>query len=117
MNQALFVILKAIGVYAGGLALIRLGKKRLLKGMSAFDILLVVILGSVLSRAINGSSTIVDTFAASITLVACHWLLSYLSCRFHWIGLWVKGKDTIVISNGILDELAANSEHLSPHDI
>lgn len=47
--------LRAVVVYIAGLAMVRIGEKRFLGKSSAFDVLLSIIIGSVLSRAINGS--------------------------------------------------------------
>lgn len=50
------VSLRGIIVFLATLIMIRLGHKRSLSRKTAFDAVLIVILASVLSRAINGSA-------------------------------------------------------------
>ena len=50
------IILRALIVFIGSLIIVRLGAKRFLGRKTIFDFILAFILGSMLSRAINGSS-------------------------------------------------------------
>ena len=56
---------RGIIVFIATLAMIRLGHKRSLARKTAFDAVLIVILASVLSRAINGSSAFFATLAGA----------------------------------------------------
>src|SRR5262249_49447883 len=69
------IALRAILVFLVWLVVVRLADRRLLGKYSAFDVVLAVMLGSVLSRAINGSAPFWGTLAAAAVLVALHWLL------------------------------------------
>lgn len=78
---ALHMAGRAVIAYAGGLVLVRLGKNRLLGRTTAFDIILAFLLGSLLSRAINGGAPMVGSLAAAAVLVALHWGVALLT--FH----------------------------------
>ena len=67
--------LRAILMYASALFLVRIGSKRFLSQATPFDIIVAVMLGSILSRAINGSAPFVATVIAGGALVGLHWLL------------------------------------------
>jgi uncharacterized membrane protein YcaP (DUF421 family) len=75
------VILRAAVTYLVGLAILRLGRSRFLARESAFDVVLAFILGSVLSRAINGTSPFLLSIGASALLVGIHQLFAWLSYR------------------------------------
>lgn len=63
--------LRAFVMYLGTLILVRLGKKRFMGQNSAFDVVLLFILGSVLSRGVDGTAPMWGSFMAGLALVAC----------------------------------------------
>src|SRR5687768_3380441 len=63
---------RAFIVFAAAVTLARLGARRLLSHNAGFDIMVAVILGSVLSRGINGEASFFPTLGASAVLVALH---------------------------------------------
>src|SRR3712207_3456770 len=82
--NALQMALRTMIIYAVTLVLIRLGSKRFLSQATAFDVIVGIMLGSVMSRAINSSAPLVPTLAAGVALVGMHWLLAQIgraSCR------------------------------------
>src|SRR4026207_202549 len=66
------ISLRGIIVFLATLAMIRIGHKRSLARKTAFDAVLIVILASVLSRAINGSSAFFATIGGGLVIVALH---------------------------------------------
>ena len=76
---------RAIIVYLIGLIIVRIGKSRIVARITAIDIINAFILGSLLSRGITGSASISGTSVATAAIVACHWLLTALSCRWHCV--------------------------------
>jgi len=61
------------GVYVIGVAIVRLGKSRLIGRSTSLDVILGFILGSLLSRGITGHASISGTAVRSAALVAMHW--------------------------------------------
>jgi uncharacterized membrane protein YcaP (DUF421 family) len=55
------VALRALIVYIAALIMVRVGEKRFLGKNTAFDVIIGIILGSVVSRAINSTDTILHT--------------------------------------------------------
>src|SRR5690349_20687577 len=80
------IVLRAILVYLAGLAIVRTGKSRLLGRISPLDALIGFVLGSIMGRGITGSASLSGTIVGCGTIVAVHWLLSWLSCHSHWLG-------------------------------
>lgn len=109
--------LRTVVVYAFALLIIRLGSKRFLSQASAFDVIVAIMIGSIASRAINGSAPFVPTLASAAVLVAVHWLLAALANRIDWLGPIVKGRPTRLIVDGVFDRAAMRRAGLSEHDL
>lgn len=108
---------RAAIVFLIGLAIVRLGKSRLIARVTALDVILGFILGSLLSRGITGHASISGTTVASATLVFIHWLLTFVACRWHALGTVIKGHSFPLVKDGVLDEEAMLHSHISPHDL
>ncbi len=94
------VVLRTIIVYAFTLVIVRLGSRRLLSRPSAFDVIVAIMVGSIMSRAINGSAPFVPTLAAGAILLLMHWAFAAAAFRFHWISATVKGTRIPLIRDG-----------------
>jgi uncharacterized membrane protein YcaP (DUF421 family) len=92
--------LRTVVVYAFTLALVRLGSRRLLARASAFDVIVAIMLGSIVSRAINGTAPFIPTLLAGAALLATHLLLAALAFRFDWFSSVMKGERIALIRNG-----------------
>lgn len=104
-------------VFIMGVILLRIGARRELGHNAGFDILTLVILGSVLSRGINGQAAFFPTLGASAALVALHTLLSIVTSRVHRISRWVKGSPTILVRDGVVNEAALQRCFMSHEDL
>lgn len=100
--------LRTCVVFTWGVALVRWGDRRLLGKNAGFDVLLIVVLGSVLSRAVNGQASFFPTLGVSALLIFLHHLLSVATCRWHPLSRWIKGVPRMLIRDGKIesDELA-----------
>jgi uncharacterized membrane protein YcaP (DUF421 family) len=108
---------RAIVVYLIGIALIRLGKSRMLSRLSAADVLMGLVLGSLLSRGITGNASISGTTSSCTALVAIHWLFTRIACHSSWFGDLVKGHGHMIVKDGKAVEGALQKHHLSRHDL
>jgi uncharacterized membrane protein YcaP (DUF421 family) len=111
------VVLRSIVTYVVGLAILRLGRSRFLARESAFDVVLAFILGSVLSRGINGASPFLLSLAASILLVALHQLFAWLSFRSQRFERLVDGTPDPVVRNGDIITKASQYHLLTESNI
>ena len=64
--------LRAVVVYVATVLTVRLGKKRFMGRSTAFDVILGIMLGSVVSRAITGNAPFVPALVAAAVLLAMH---------------------------------------------
>ena len=98
--SVLEMCLRAVGIYLAGWAILRIGGNRFLGQETAFDIVLGFVLGSTLSRAINGSAPLLVTLIASALLVALHHVLAWMTWRSHSLGKLLKGRALTIIREG-----------------
>jgi uncharacterized membrane protein YcaP (DUF421 family) len=110
--SVLEMCLRAAGIYIAGWFILRIGGNRFLGRETVFDVVLAFVLGSTLSRAINGSAPLLVTLAASALLVMLHHLLAWISWRSHRLGVVLKGSPETLIRDGRL-----LSDHLRRHRI
>jgi uncharacterized membrane protein YcaP (DUF421 family) len=67
---------------------------------TAFDVIVAIMLGSVMSRAVDGSSPFLPTFLTGAVLLGAHWLLALLAYHTAWVGALVKGERELLIKDG-----------------
>jgi uncharacterized membrane protein YcaP (DUF421 family) len=111
------VSLRGIIVFLATLLMIRMGHKRSLARKTAFDAVLIVILASVLSRAINGSAGFFTTIGGGVVIVVVHRLFAFIAYYSHWFGVLIKGTPELIIEDGDLILSAMRSNHISKHDL
>ncbi len=108
---------RALVVYLAGLVMVRLGEKRFLGKSTAFDVLLGIILGSVVSRGINGSAAFFPTLLAGFILVGLHWLFAVIAFRSNRFGNLFKGHTRTLIREGEIQWDAMGKSHISRDDL
>lgn len=110
-------ILRAIVVYGGALLLVRLGEKRFLGKSTAFDMVVAIMLGSVVSRGITGSAPLGVSLVGGATLVAVHWLAAALAFRSDRLGNLLKGTSRLLITEGELQWNAMRKSNITRQDL
>jgi uncharacterized membrane protein YcaP (DUF421 family) len=71
--------------------MVRLSGRRTFGKWAALDIVVSIIVGSSLSRAITGSASLGGTMAASTVMIALHWVLAHAAARWQWLARLVEG--------------------------
>ncbi len=99
------------------LLLVRFGGRRIFGKNSSFDIVLGVILGSIMSRALTANAKFIPTLAAATALVLLHWILAELSQRLPGFGHLVKGTEVRLVDDGQVLPEALNRTNLTEHDL
>jgi uncharacterized membrane protein YcaP (DUF421 family) len=115
--DTLQMALRTVIIYASALIIIRLGSKRFLGKATAFDVIVAIMLGSILSRGINGSAPFLPTIVAGAVLVGLHWLLAFLTSRLDWFGPLVKGNPVLLVEDGTIREEGMRRAGLSTRDL
>jgi uncharacterized membrane protein YcaP (DUF421 family) len=96
------MICRAAVIFLLAVLLIRIAGRRSFGMHSAFDNVITLLLGAVLSRAVVGASPFVATVAASAAIVVLHRIFAWLSVRNHWFGAVLKGDPIPVYENGAI---------------
>lgn len=110
-------LLRAVIVYAAALAMVRIGEKRFMGKNTAFDVILGVILGSVVSRSVNNADPIMPTMVAGFTLVGLHWLFAAVSFKSDRLGDLFKGSTRLLVKDGEIDWKEMRKSHISRKDL
>jgi uncharacterized membrane protein YcaP (DUF421 family) len=111
------ISLRGIIVFLATMIMVRLGHKRSLAHKTPFDAVLLVILASVLSRAVNGSAAFFATLGGGLVLVVLHRLFAFLAFYSHGFGILVKGRPDTIVRDGQHDLGMMWRNHVSTHDL
>lgn len=109
--------LRALIIYVTAIVLVRVGQMRFMGQNTAFDMILGIILGSVLSRAITGNAPLLPTVAAAVVLVAFHWLFSVVSFHSDFVGKLIKGREKTLVQDGEIRWDNMRKSHISRRDL
>ena len=115
--DSLQMALRALIIYITAILLVRLGQKRFMGKNTAFDVILGIILGSVLSRGITGNAPLIPTVTAGAVLVALHWLFSVMSFYWYPFSRVVKGQERLLIKDGEIQWDNMRRSHVGKHDL
>lgn len=94
------MLARAVLVMLIGLALFRLATPRLFSRATPIDIVVAVIVGSNLSRALTGNAPFFEVIAATVFLVALHAGLTHLAARWRPFATLIKGRKHVLAENG-----------------
>src|SRR5438552_843609 len=111
------VSVRGVIVFIATLIMVRLGSKRSLAEKTAFDAVFIVIIGSMLARAINGSEAFFPTLGTGFVLVLLHRLFGFAAYYSHAVGILVKGKPVMLVQGGRLQRKNMLWEHITQHDL
>lgn len=104
-------------VFCFAVALARVADRRVLGHNAGFDIMLLVVLGSVLSRAINGQAAFFPTLGASVILVLLHHGVATLALRSHTFSGVVKGRPLTLVRDGKVQHDALCAAKITTEDL
>jgi uncharacterized membrane protein YcaP (DUF421 family) len=110
------ISVRALVIFVFGLALVRVGDRRSLSEKTAFDAIFIVLIGSMLSRAINGTAPFFTTIAAGVILMVIHRACALGACKSHWFGRILKGRPLTLVRNGQINHREMERALVSQHD-
>ncbi|WP_404364385.1 DUF421 domain-containing protein [Marinobacter sp.] len=109
--------LRACLVYVVGIILVRLGGKRFVGKFSAFDIIMAIMIGSILSRSIVTDDHFFSHLSAAFVLTLLHYIFARVAFRFDWFGTLVKGKTHVLVRDGQIQWPAMKQAYISESDL
>ncbi len=108
---------RAVIIFFYGVVLLRVAGRRAFGRQSALDIVLTVLIGSNLSRAMTGGSPFLPTIAGSAVLVLLYWIGIHLTQRSDIAGFLVKGESLVLLRDGKPDHGALRRAGVSERDL
>jgi uncharacterized membrane protein YcaP (DUF421 family) len=108
---------RALIIFIYGVILLRLIGRRAFGRQSALDIVLSVLIGSNLSRAMTGGSPFLPTMAGSAALLLLYFLAIHLTQRSDLAGWLLKGQPVTIMRDGKPDERAMRAVAVSHLDL
>ena len=108
---------RAFVMFFIALLLIRIAGMRIFGIKTAFDNILVIMLGAILSRGVVGASPFLSTVAAAAAMIIVHKILAWLAMKHVWIGKIVKGYRRSLYHNGEVREENLQRTLISKDDL
>lgn len=91
---------RAVLIFAYGLALVRIAGRRVFGKWSALDIIVSIVIGSNLSRALTGSAPLAGTLVASALVMVLHWVLAVAAAKWRWASILLEGRPIDLLRDG-----------------
>jgi uncharacterized membrane protein YcaP (DUF421 family) len=111
------VCLRTLIIFFAALIMIRLADRRFLARKSGFDTLVGFVLASTLSRAINGSATLLPTIALGFLVIFVHRALAKVAFHSDAFSKLIKGRSEEVIRDGKLNHQVMARYDLTEGDL
>jgi uncharacterized membrane protein YcaP (DUF421 family) len=115
--NALQMMVRTLVTFLLALVLIRVAGIRSFGSKSAFDIVLSITVGAVLSRCITGHYSYLACVSAALVLALLHRIFAMLALYNNSLGKIIKGKADIVFSSGQIHWDKMKQHNLSFEDL
>lgn len=112
-NEILGTALRAAAVFVVMLVVIRLLGKRTVGNLTAFDLIVALILGELTGEIIYGDTAPAVGLAAIVTVALFQWAASWLNHKSRWASRWLEGRPGVVVRHGTIDRRALRHELMS----
>lgn len=109
--------LRALVLYGALLFVVRILGKRTVGNITAFDLIVALILGEVVDEAIFGDVPVVKALGVFASVGGLHYLNSYLSFRSGRIDRFLGGNPRVLVRNGELDHRALAHERINEEEL
>lgn len=108
---------RATVVFFVALIIIRVSGMRSFSNRSAFDIIISIMLGAILSRAVVGANPFIPTCLAGLSISIIHRILGMLSVQHDFVGRFIKGSSVCLYDNEIFNYKNMLMSGISKKDI
>jgi uncharacterized membrane protein YcaP (DUF421 family) len=109
--------IRAAIIFVYAILLYRVAPRRSFSNLSAQDIVLTVILGSSLSRALTGNAPLIPTLVATGLVVALYVGVTAIAPHSQIVSRLMKGRPISLVREGKVDWQAFRNAHLGENDI
>jgi uncharacterized membrane protein YcaP (DUF421 family) len=117
VNDLLATALRATVLYFFLLVVIRLLGKRSVGALSAFDLLVALMLGEVVDEAIYGDVSLPKGLLAIAVVAFWHFANSWLSYKSAAVDRLTEGEPAVLVEDGSIDRAALARERLNEREL
>jgi uncharacterized membrane protein YcaP (DUF421 family) len=115
--SVLQLCVRAVVLFAFGVACIRIAGRRTFSQISPLDIVVALIIGSNISRAMTGKAPFFPGLAATLVVVVLHRLLAMATLRWNVLARWIKSDPVVLVRDGVIDRQALARHGLGAGDL
>ena len=108
---------RALIIFVYGVVVTRIGAWRAFGRWSTPDIIVTIIVGSNLSRALTGPAPLFSTIIATTVFLAAWWLVSFGASRSDRLDWLFKGSAMRLVTDGSIDHDAMKKAVISKRDL
>ena len=108
---------RAVVVFFYGWLLLRLAGRRIFGRWAALDIVVSIMVGSNLSRALTGSAPLLATLVGTTALVGLHWIAATLAVYWRPLDGVIEGKPVQIVRGGQMIEAAMRRLRVTHSDL
>lgn len=117
-SAVLRIALVGAASYVALVVLLRLGGKRVLAKLNAFDMVVTVALGSILASAVlSKDMSYVDALTGMVLLIGAQWLVTRLTTSLPGGRRFINAEPTLVLVNGRIIEAALSKARLTRGEV
>ena len=110
-------LLRAVVVYVVLLAMIRMSGKRSMGQFTAFDVLLIVLLGNAVQNSLLGEDhSLLGGLLLAAVLIVLNWIVGWLSARSRRAERVIEGEPVVLARDGRLFDNVLRRELVSRND-
>lgn len=108
--------LRVLVIYGLMLLMIRLLGKRTIGNLTAFDMLIALMMGDLAGNAVYGQVPLAHAVVAIASLSAVHYANSWLTYGFPAVGKALEGRPTPIVKDGRLQQDGLRRERMSEEE-
>ena len=108
---------RAVLIFSYGLALLRISGPRMFGHWSALDIVISIMVGSALARAMTGGAPLAGTMVAAAVMAALHVTLGHGVARYPVLARIFEGRAVTLVDHGRIDHRARRRNKISEGDL
>jgi uncharacterized membrane protein YcaP (DUF421 family) len=108
---------RAVILLIFGIACVWVSGRRTFSQASPLDIIVAIVIGSNISRAMTGSAAFFPGLIATLFLAVLHRLMAWVTVRSKHIASLVKGDPIILVEDGTVNDAALRKEGITRSDL
>lgn len=97
------LLLRALLIYVTGMTLVRAGKRRFMGTYTAFDVILGITVGALLSSAADDATVFLNAIVIVVVLVGLHWCSAFVTYKWDFMERLLTGKRYVIVDDGELN--------------